>query len=401
MKTLGILALQNIPGIGDKALKNILSSSSNADPASPRDLYEIIKESKFKFDKIPSPDISMIENGWAKAVEILDKSMENDIKIIGKDSPYYPSLLLDIDNPPELLHIKGNISILNENSIAIVGTRKPTEYGICQATDISEKFAERNNVIVSGLAKGIDTAAHKGALNVKGKTIAVLAHGLDTIYPKENKKLAERILDNNGLLVSEYFWGKRSTKGSFITRDRIQSGLSLSVLVVETKDKGGTMHTVNYCREQGKPLIVLEMPKHLNYVEYYTGNINLIKDKMADFVLKCEDKSYVFEVKISNNNLKTYTKNFIKHGPNTEIDVNRHRIQEFSNYLYKFFISYDLECSKVNDKSSIKENNILQKCQSCKNFNKCKLAEEGFVDLCPFDGEDERLSMYYKLYQFP
>lgn len=403
MKPLGILALQNIPGIGDKTLKNILSLSSNADPASPRDLYEIIKEAKFKFGKVPFPDFSTVESGWNKAIEILDKSRENDIKIIGKDSPCYPSLLLDIYNPPELLHIKGNISILNENSIAIVGTRKPTEYGICQATGISERFAEQNCVIVSGLAKGIDTAAHEGALNVKGKTIAVLAHGLDTIYPKENKKLAERILDNNGVLVSEYFWGKKSTKGSFVVRDRIQSGLSLSVLVVETKEKGGTMHTVNYCHEQGRPLIVLEMPKYLDYAEYYAGNADLIKAKRADFVLKFDDmySKMIINInrckdKTSNSYLKTHIENFKKYRQDTEININHYRIQDFSNYLLNISFSYNLKSLTLNDKKLIREDYNLRKCQECKNFKECKLTEEGFVDLCPFNIKDKRFSVLYK-----
>jgi len=410
MEPLGILALQNIPRIGDKTLNNILSLPNSTDPASPHDLYKIIKEAKLKFNKIPLPDFNTVEKGWAKAIEILEKSKENDVKIIGKNSPYYPSLLLKTDNPPELLHVKGNIDILNDNSIAIVGTRKPTEYGICQAINSGERFAEQNYVIVSGLAKGIDTAAHEGALNVRGKTIAVLAHGLHTIYPKENKKLAEGILDKDGVLISEYFWGKKSTKGSFVARDRIQSGLSLSVLVIETKEKGGTMHTVNYCNEQGRLLIVLETPKDLNYIQHYTGNLKLINEKLADFVLRCDFESLKCSILLnqcedntSNSDLENKYVNNIGCLHSTKIKIEDSKIQNFYNYILNYSFPYKLECSKMNNEKSFRDYDIPRKCLKCENFDECKLIEQGFIELCPFDRNDidfsnsrKEVNHYYK-----
>jgi hypothetical protein len=217
-------------------------------------------------------------------------------------------------------------------------------------------------------------------------------------------------------LVSEYYWGKKSTKGSFILRDRIQSGLSLSVLVVETKEKGGTMHTVEYCNKQRRPLIVLENPKDSNYTQHFEGNVELIRDKVADFVLKTdneysnfliifntlEDKKIskiinekyfqnLYQHEVSNKDLENYTIYLTKWIHEAKTDNNFWRFQNFVNFLYNNSFSYKFEYSKENGKKLIKEDDITTKCQKCKNYNECKLVEEGFVDLCPVDVKDKNL----------
>jgi len=153
------------------------------------------------------------------------------------------------------------------------------------AGKIAEIFAKKDYVIVSGLAEGIDTAAHRGALSAKGTTVAVVGHGLDTIYPAKNKELAETIIKNNGALVSEYPYGTTISREHLIMRDRIQSGLSLGVFVIETGIKGGTMHTVNFCKKQKRALIVLQHPVKN---ENTAGNAHLISKKQVDIVFKTD-----------------------------------------------------------------------------------------------------------------
>jgi len=367
MESLGILALQNIPGIGDKTLNKILflhdtdEPADPATPATPSDLYRILKEARNRDRKVPLPDIKDVDAGWAKALEILKMSEANDVKIVGKESPDYPSLLLQIENPPALLHVKGNIGSLNENCIAIIGTRKPAEYGIYQAADFGEKFAKKGFVVVSGLAAGIDAAAHEGTLNAKGKTIAVLAHGLHTIYPRENKKLAEKILENNGTLVSEYPWGKNSTKGSFIARDRIQSGLSTAVLVIETKEKGGTMHTVQYCNKQGRVLMVLAPPGDSNFARNYSGNFKLIKDGEADFILgHDEGSSGCFFMGDRDESIASDivseppSSGFNRYKLDKKITVDEDRMKELLDCIHDFSAFPRDECSKPDSKGSLR-----------------------------------------------
>ena len=151
-----------------------------------------------------------------------------------------------------LLHRNRTSLQKHEKSICCVGTRKPTEFTYNVLDSIIPKLVEEGFTIVSGLALGTDTYSHKVCLNNNGTTIAVLAHGLDTIYPKENEQLAENILKNNGLLVSEYPIGTKADKFRFVKRNRIVTGLAKSTLVFETKEKSGTMHSVDFAIKQKK-----------------------------------------------------------------------------------------------------------------------------------------------------
>ncbi len=289
MDPIHILALEETPKVGPKTIENVLSMFPSSTPSDPSDLIEILKKVKAKFRRISVPDTQAVTIGWNKAHEIWNLSRQHNIQIISRESPYYPKCLLQISDPPPLLHIFGNIDAINKDCIAIVGTREPTEYGITAAKKLGALFAERGYVIVSGLADGIDAAAHRGALDVNGITVAVLAHGLDTIYPIKNKELADAILKNNGALVSEYSWGTKANRSYFVARDRIQSGLSLGVFVVETGIKGGTMHTVKFCKEQKHVLIVLKHPLGLIEHPKTHGNAQLISEKHADIVFETDD----------------------------------------------------------------------------------------------------------------
>lgn len=184
--------------------------------------------------------------------------MKYKIIKVDMNSKYYPERLRNIDSPPKELYCLGNLELLNcKNNIAMIGSRNCSSYGERAAKDFAYNLAKEEICIVSGLAKGIDSFSHIGALNAKGKTIAVLGSGLDNIYPKENIKLVESIIKNNGLVISEYPLGTKSLKQHFPARNRIISGLSDSVLVVEARRNSGTNITVDFALEQGKDVFVI------------------------------------------------------------------------------------------------------------------------------------------------
>lgn len=203
----------------------------------------------------------------------------------------YPDQLKNIYDPPAKLYVLGNRSILNQRNFAIVGSRKATQYGKKIAMQISKELAENGLNVVSGLAIGIDSYAHLGCLQVKdaGKTIAVLGSGLDVIYPKENRKLAEQIINSGGCIISEYPIGSKIEKNNFPQRNRIISGLSEGILVVEASQKSGALITAEFGAEQGKE--VFAVPGDINKEQSEGCNL-LIKDG-ANVVTSSQDIIYI------------------------------------------------------------------------------------------------------------
>ena len=176
------------------------------------------------------------------------------MKIIDINNEFYPEKLREIKDPPKKLYVLGNLENLNTKCIAIIGSRKCTEYGSKIGTEIAYNLAKENITIVSGMAVGIDSSAHVGALNASGRTIAVLGSGFNNIFPRENIELFERILSNNGTVITEYEPQIEAKANNFRRRNRIVSGLSIGVLVVEAANKSGTGITVNFARQQKKPI---------------------------------------------------------------------------------------------------------------------------------------------------
>jgi DNA processing protein len=206
------------------------------------------------------------------------------IKKIIFSEEIFPSLLKEIPLPPDKLFILGE-DLSDRPHIAMVGTRKATQSGRRIARDLARELAKCGLVIVSGLAMGIDTAAHEGALEVGGKTVAVLANGLDTIYPRQNHQLAKRIISRGGSLVSEYEEGRPSFPNQFIERNRIISGLSKAILVIEAPKRSGALATARFALEQNRDVLAVPGPiNHPNYV----GSNNLIKDGAA-LITSAED----------------------------------------------------------------------------------------------------------------
>lgn len=181
------------------------------------------------------------------------------IEEINIENEFYPQQLKNIYNPPNKIYILGNKEILKESGIAIVGARRATEYGKKVAFKFSKELSARGINIISGLALGIDTYAHLGTLQLecKGKTIAVLGSGLDIIYPKQNIGLVKEILKKGGCIISEYPLGTKPEKSHFPQRNRIISGLSKGVLVVEASEKSGALITADFALEQGKDVFAV------------------------------------------------------------------------------------------------------------------------------------------------
>ena len=189
--------------------------------------------------------------------------MNSQIRIIEINDPSYPRNLRNITNPPKILYARGNFKE-DEKCFAIVGTRKPSPYGKQAAIEIAGELADEGFTIVSGLAPGIDTIAHQTTLEKKGITIAVLGTGLDqkSIYPQSNLLLVERILESGGCLISEYPAGTQGAKFTFPQRNRIISGLSIGVLVVEAKRKSGALITADWAKKQNRKIFAVPGPIH-------------------------------------------------------------------------------------------------------------------------------------------
>ena len=195
------------------------------------------------------------------------KRIIHEIKELDIAYPYY---LFQIDNRPKKIYVVGNLEILRNDCVAIVGTRKCSKVGLKHAYNLAYKTARQNKTIVSGLALGVDSSAHKGAINAGGKTIAVLAHGFSTIYPKENIKLATEIINSGGAIITEYNFYDKPYPENFKKRNRIISGLSKDVYVIEAGLDSGAMITANYALEQNRNIYVL--PGKINDKNYYGSN---------------------------------------------------------------------------------------------------------------------------------
>ena len=270
------LTLSCIKGIGSKTLIQLYENYPDLNVESFSE--QVVTMNKKHVSKVLS--LKNIKIAKERAENLIKSHEEKDIQVIPISSEWYPKYLRLIADPPAVLYAKGNIKLLKEKqTIAIVGTREPTEIGRKSAQKIAVAFAEMGYTIVSGLALGIDTASHKGALKARdGKTIAVLAGDLTDIYPVKNKEFATEILEQDGLWLSETPIGQANTRGNFVRRNRIQSGLSLGVCPVQTPLKSGTQHTINFSRKQNRFLFTplpLHQDEHENAVQ---GNMELIRD---------------------------------------------------------------------------------------------------------------------------
>ena len=264
------VALNLVPNIGSVKAKALLDYFPH-----PADIFKAGKSDLMKVGKLSFQDTETILGfKMETAEEELRLAEKHGFEILPQNDSRYPGLLKQIPDPPVLLYVWGNFKEIDLLSAAIVGTRLCSPYGITQAVRFAAGIVSAGFTVVSGLAKGVDTAAHQGALRAKGRTIAVLGSGLLDIYPVENRKLAERIADS-GAVVSELPLRMRPDRQNFPKRNRIISGLSRAVLVVEAGNRSGALITASLALEQGREVFALPGPVDQ---EMSLGTNNLLKE---------------------------------------------------------------------------------------------------------------------------
>ncbi len=251
------IALNHCHGIGPISFYSLLDHFAY-------DLTAIFKASQNDLSQTGLNDrqINSIKNPpWEKADALLDWRTEEHHHILTSLDAEYPALLNELSDKPPVLYLSGDASLINTPQIAIVGSRTATPNGIQTAKHFASYLAQHGITITSGMALGIDTASHQGALKAQGKTIAVTGTGLDRIYPSKNKPLAYDIFEH-GLLISELALGTNPSKGSFPKRNRIISGLSIGTLVVEATEKSGSLITAYKAIEQGREVFAIPSSIH-------------------------------------------------------------------------------------------------------------------------------------------
>jgi DNA processing protein len=266
-----LLELYSIPGIGQYRLRKLISIFGSPEAA--------LKSPVQKLSRIEGIDLKTaarikteVNNHFVtKQLELMEKYQVNIITCWDKE---YPALLKKIADPPAFLYTKGNLSAADNQALAVVGTRIPSYYGRLIAEQFSRELVENKFTIVSGLARGIDTIAHKIALDNHGRTIAVMGSGIDQIYPPENRRLMQEII-KNGVVISEFPLGTKPDAGNFPRRNRIISGLSYGVLVIEAGGKSGALITAFHALEQNREVFAIPGPIHS---AKSTGTNKLIKE---------------------------------------------------------------------------------------------------------------------------
>lgn len=207
------------------------------------------------------------------------------MKVIYQAEKNYPEKLRRIYAPPVKLYLLGDETILNKPSIAIIGCRQASDYGKKVAFRFAYELARQGIVVISGLARGIDTCSHLGSVKANGQTIAVLGSGFGHIYPKENKGLCREIIQKGGAILTEYAPESKPERMHFPARNRLISGLSNGVLVVEAKEKSGTLITVDYALDQGKDVFIIPG----NITSQNSNGTNSLIQQGAKLVTKVED----------------------------------------------------------------------------------------------------------------
>src|SRR3989440_7122827 len=277
------IALNMTPGIGPRAAVKLLERFGSAEAVfgATRAEIEQVRLPPEAVDSVVARDLH--EKAESEIEQV--RKLGGDILIL--DDGVYPSLLREIYDPPIVLYVKGAWSeCLDQPCIAVVGSRKCSTYGQNSALMLARELAQRGVTIISGLARGIDAAAHRGALEGGGRTVAVMGTGLDEIYPRDHRKLAQQILDGGGALVSQFPLGVPPVSENFPYRNRVISGLSLGVLVVEAAENSGSLITARLAMEQNREVFAI----HGNITSRTSFGTNyLIKGAGAKLVQQWQD----------------------------------------------------------------------------------------------------------------
>ncbi|MDP2960129.1 MAG: DNA-processing protein DprA [candidate division Zixibacteria bacterium] len=260
-----IIALREVAKIGPKGFQQLLFVFGSPENIFKATLEQISKLPRMNPDK--AKEIFESQEKFAEIEEHISFLKEQGIGIKTILDEDFPQSLREIDDPPPLLYFKGEFPLSDTVFVAVVGTHNATYEGTKDATEAGKELARKDVVVVSGLARGIDTGAHLGAIAKEGKTYAVLGSGLNNIYPRENLNLSVEI-SKNGALITEYPLNAPVNVGQLMARNRIVVGLSQAVIVVETEDNtSGTMDAAKKAIDQGKPLFVVMREDNKNFEE--------------------------------------------------------------------------------------------------------------------------------------
>ncbi len=295
-----IIALLAIRGIGIVKARAVLEKGKGMPSETANDLFEAIMAHANLRKNCPTlADCKKALEDADRRIETLE---EQDIKIVVYRDEEFPDALLDARDDsgnaqvPIVLYCKGDTALLKRPALAVIGTRHPSPEGATAAFMCGKFFAEDDFNIVGGLALGCDTEAHKGALNVGGKTTAFLAHGLDTVYPPQNEALAKGIVDSGGLLVSEYEPGQEVAPHNLIARERLQAALASAAIVIQTGIEDEAMRTATLVAAMNKPLYCIKYKEKFDIpLDKISGNDYLSRKKKAKFVTSADIRQKVKE----------------------------------------------------------------------------------------------------------
>lgn len=290
-----LIALKLIPGLGPQRIKKLLEATKNGYAA------DVFKKGRSELQKIEgigdrTAQTILTFREWEAVDQVLERTRAAGAELVALNDPDYPELLRHIYDPPSLLWVKGDKRVLNHPGIAVIGTRNPGRYGLQQAEKWSKQFCETGLSVISGLAYGIDSAAHRETVKRGGKTVAVLGSGIDRIYPLRNTSLAASIVECNGAVITEYMPGTKPDPAHFPQRNRIVSGMSHGVLVVESGLKGGSMITARCALDQNREVFVV--PHQADNARGAGGNY-LIKTGQGKLVQNMEDVTEEISVNLT------------------------------------------------------------------------------------------------------
>jgi DNA processing protein len=266
------IALNMVNGIGPIRVRALLDRFNE-----PQAILSASKGDLMQVEGV-GEEVARSVMSWREQADLdaeLQRIEKAGVRVVSRDDPEYPKNLREVYDPPVVLYVKGTLSERDALAIAVVGSRRTTLYGQDMARKLAFQLARVGVTVVSGLARGIDTAAHNGALQAKGRTVAVIGCGIDIMYPAENQKLADEIVEKGGAVVTEFPFGVKPDKQNFPMRNRIISGWSLGTVVVEANLKSGALITANQAAEQGRQ--VFAVPGRADSI-LSKGTNKLIKD---------------------------------------------------------------------------------------------------------------------------
>lgn len=337
---LHILALLNTDGIGDVMAKKLIAQFGSASAIFSQSKRELLKTSGIGNSIISA---LTIKKNFIRAEKEIEFMNTNNIQYSYFKDSNYPTYLNHCFDGPVLIFKKGNIDLKEQKIISIVGTRQMTNYGRSVLEELIKGIKEYNPIIVSGLAYGVDIHAHKLALKYNLQTIAVLAHGLDRIYPNVHKKYIPKLLENGGL-ISDFWSGTKPDRENFVKRNRIVAGLSQATIVIESAEKGGSLITADIANSYNRD--VFAIPGRITDA-YSRGCNQLIKTNRAAVVTSVKDLAYILNWEQDNKATKSIQKQFFTELSESEKEVYQYLQKEGKQQLDIIALHCNLPIFKV------------------------------------------------------